>query len=238
MKPIIAVVGHTDLNKFNMPATSIPTAYTHAVEKAGGVPIILPFTPDLDILPAMAASVRGFLFTGGKDMDPDFFHQAPVPELGEMDTALDRFQLGVLDLAMTLKLPVLAICRGLQVVNVALGGNLFQDIYTQAPGPVRRHTQDVISFDNDHDITIVPGSRLHKMFGDRIPVNSRHHQAIDRLGKGLVITARASDGIIEAAEHQTLPMDLVQWHPELMLRKNDAMLPLFQSFVDTCQNLA
>ena len=234
MKPLIAVVGHTDLNKFNMPATSIPTAYIHAVEKAGGVPIILPFTPDPDILPAMAASVRGFLFTGGKDMDPAFFHQAPVPEIGEMDTALDRFQMGVLDLAMAGKLPVLAICRGLQVVNVALGGTLFQDIYTQVSGPVGRHTQDVISFDTDHEIDIVPGSRLHGMFGDRIPVNSRHHQAIDRLGKGLAITARSPDGIIEAAEHQTLPMDLVQWHPELMLQKNDAMLPLFKSFVDRC----
>ncbi len=234
MKPVIAVVGHTDLNKFNMPATSIPTAYTHAVEKAGGVPIILPFTPDLDILPAMAASVRGFLFTGGKDMDPAFFHQAPIRELGEMDTALDRFHLGVLELAMAEKLPVLAICRGLQVVNVALGGALFQDIYTQAPGPVRKHTQDVISFDTDHEIDIAPGSRLHAMFGDRIPVNSRHHQAIDRLGENLVITARAPDGIIEAAEHQTLPMDLVQWHPELMLQKNDDMLPLFKSFVDRC----
>ncbi len=238
MKPLIAVVGHTDLNKFNMPATSIPTAYTHAVEKAGGVPLILPFTPDLDILPAMAASVRGFLFTGGKDMDPAFFHQAPIPEIGEMDTALDRFQMGVLDLAMAEKMPVLAICRGLQVVNVALGGTLFQDIYTQVCGPLDRHTQEVISFDTDHEIDIVPGSRLHGMFGDRIPVNSRHHQAIDRLGEGLVITARSPDGIIEAAEHQTLPMDLVQWHPELMLQKNDAMLPLFKSFVDRCQYLA
>ena len=114
MKPVIAVVGHTDLNKFNMPATSIPTAYTHAVEKAGGVPLILPFTRNLDNLPAMTASARGVLFTGGKDMDPAFFHQAPVPELGEMDTALDRFQMGVLDLAMAEKLPVLAICRGLR----------------------------------------------------------------------------------------------------------------------------
>jgi len=238
MKPVIAVVGHTDLNKFNMPATSIPTAYTHAVEKAGGVPLILPFTRNLDNLPAMTASARGVLFTGGKDMDPAFFHQAPVPELGEMDTALDRFQIGVLDLAMAEKLPVLAICRGLQLVNVALGGTLFQDIYTLAPGPVLRHTQDVISFDTDHDIAIVSGSRLHGIFGDRIPVNSRHHQAVDRLGQGLVITARSPDGIIEAAEHQTLPMDLVQWHPELMLMKNDAMLPLFTSFVDRCRNPA
>lgn len=234
MKPIIAIVGHTDLNKFNMPATAIPTAYTQAVEKAGGVPIILPFTPDLDILPAMAGSAQGFLFAGGKDMDPAFFHQAPIPELGEMDTALDRFQMAVLSWAMAGKMPVLAICRGLQVVNVALGGTLFQDIATQAPGQVLKHTQDVISFDTDHEIKIEPGSRLHTIFGDRIPVNSRHHQAIDSLGEGLVITARAPDGIIEAAEHQTLPMDLVQWHPELMLQKNDVMLPLFKSFVERC----
>jgi putative glutamine amidotransferase len=234
MKPIIAVVGHTDLNKFNMPATSVPTAYTRAVEKAGGVPIILPFTADLDILPAMAGPAQGFLFTGGKDMDPSFFHQAPIPEMGEMDTALDRFQMAVLSVAIAGKLPVLAICRGLQVANVVLGGTLFQDIATLVPGQVLKHTQDVISFDTDHEIDIMPGSRLHAMFGDRIPVNSRHHQAIDSLGEGLVITARAPDGIIEAAEHQTLPMDLVQWHPELMLQKNDDMLPLFKALVDRC----
>ena len=237
MKPIIAVVGHTDLNKFNMPATAIPVAYSHAIEKAGGVPIVLPFTPDPDLLPAMTGPARGFLFTGGKDMDPAFFHQAPIPELGEMDAALDRFQMGVLNLAMARKLPVLGICRGLQLVNVALGGTLFQDIDTQAPGPVCKHTQDVISFDTDHDINIRPGSRLHAMFGPRIPVNSRHHQAIDAVGEGLVITARAPDGIIEAAEHATFPMDLVQWHPELMLLKNNAMLPLFKAFVDKCRNL-
>jgi putative glutamine amidotransferase len=238
MKPIIGIVGHTDLNKFNMPATSIPTAYTHAVEKAGGIPVILPFTPALDILPAMAGLVRGFLFTGGKDMDPGLYHQAPVPEMGQMDTALDRFQMAVLDLAMAGRRPVLAICRGLQVVNVSLGGSLFQDIETQTAGPVLKHTQDVISFDTDHDISIQQGSRLHDLFGTCIPVNSRHHQAIDTLGEGLVITARAPDGIIEAAEHKTLPMDLVQWHPELMLMKNNDMLPLFKDFVDRCRHLA
>lgn len=234
MKPLIAVIGHTDLNRFGSTTTSTPLAYTSSIEKAGGIPVIIPFTKDHSTLPAMMDFVQGFLFPGGIDIDPGFYNETPLNKLGSMDKALDRFQLAILKLAMEREKPILAICRGIQLVNVALGGTLFQDIPSQFEFSTLKHTQDTLSFDTDHSVDIEPGSRLHDLFGSRIQINSRHHQSIKILGKGLEITARAPDGVVEAAQHRSLPMDLVQWHPELMLQKNNDMLPLFQSFVTKC----
>ena len=234
MKPLIGVIANTDLNRFGMLTTTVPTAYTSAIEKAGGIPVILPFTRDTNLLACMADSVQGVLFPGGKDIDPQCYHETPAAELGKVDRSLDFFQMALLELAMADKKPVLAICRGIQLVNVALGGTLFQDISSRFDSGLR-HMQTTISFDTDHSVEIEPGSRLHDLFGPRMMVNSRHHQSIDELGKGLEITARAPDGVVEAAQHKVLPMDLVQWHPELMMQKNNDMLPLFQAFIDKCR---
>ncbi len=128
--------------------------------------------------------------------------------------------MAVLQEVMTLQKPVLAICRGIQLINVALGGSLFQDIPSQFPAAALKHMQNTLSYGVDHPVIIEPGTRLFDLFGPRIMVNSRHHQSIKAVGTDLIITARAPDGVIEAAQHKTLPMDLVQWHPELMLRQN------------------
>jgi len=234
MKPLIAVVAHTEINRFGVPANTISTAYTEAVEKAGGLAMILPFSQNQDNIRLAVESADGFLFTGGMDVDPAFYGEKGISALGPFDPDLDRFQMNVLEAVMACKKPVLAICRGIQLINVALGGSLFQDISSQFTTPTLKHMQEVLSFDADHPVIISPGSRLFDLFGPRIMVNSRHHQSIKALGRDLIITARAPDGVIEAARHNTLPMDLVQWHPELMLRKNDDMLCLFKSFIKQC----
>jgi putative glutamine amidotransferase len=235
MKPLIAVIGHTDVNSFGSPSTSTPLGYTSAIEKAGGAPVIIPFTGDHSVLPAVADLVQGFLFPGGLDIDPGFYNEPPSGMLGEVDKDLDLFQMAVLELAMERKKPLLAICRGTQLINVALGGTLFQDIPSQFEKSTLRHMQEKLSFDTDHVVDMEPGSRLHGLFGARMEINSRHHQSIKEPGQGLEITARAPDGVVEAAQHRTLPMDLVQWHPELMMQKNNDMLPLFKSFVERCK---
>ncbi|MFO7714897.1 gamma-glutamyl-gamma-aminobutyrate hydrolase family protein [Desulfosarcina sp.] len=232
MIPLIGMIAHTELNRFKMPATTMPLAYTAAIEKAGGLPVILPFSHAHDILPAIAGSVQGFLFPGGNDIDPSFYNETPVPELGAVNKDLDLFQMAVLKLAIAQEKPVLAICRGIQLVNVFLGGTLVQDIPSQIGDPFLTHLQD--DMDTDHPIDIEPGSRLHQLFGPHIVVNSRHHQSVKEPGKGFVVTARAPDGVIEAAEHKNLPIDMVQWHPERMLQKNDQMLPLFKAFIERC----
>jgi len=235
MKPLIGVIANTDVNRFGMPASTVPLAYTSSIEKAGGVPLVFPLTNDLSLLSTMADMVQGFLFPGGNDIDPSFYNEPPMDKLGEVNQSLDLFQMAVFKLSLAQKKPVLAICRGTQLANVALGGTLFQDIASQFDTPTLKHMQDTISFETDHDVEIESGSRLHELFGPHIRINSMHHQSIKTLGKDLVITARSKDGVIEAAQHRTLPMDLVQWHPELMMQKNNDMLPLFQSFVGKCR---
>ncbi len=232
MRPLIGVMAYTDINSFDMLTSAIPLAYTHSVEKAGGVPIILPFSELQDSLVPMTAPIQGLLIPGGKDIDPEFYHEKPLDQLGPVDNDLDRFQMAVLELAIRRKLPILGICRGAQLINVAMGGNLFQDILTQFETPALTHMHG--DSDTDHPIDIIPGSRLHALFGPHIHVNSHHHQSIKSIAPGLVITARAPDGVIEAAEHESLPIDLIQWHPERMMQKNDVMLPLFHAFVKKC----
>ncbi len=235
MPPLISIVAHTDFTKAGHYSLTIPTAYIDAIEKAGGIPHILPYTTRLDLLHRLASGVSGFIFPGGFDIDPSFFNESPIPELGRVDRELDIHQMAVFDLALKMNVPILGVCRGAQVINVALGGDLFQDIKVQADPPVLTHTQEKLHFGTDHGITITQGSRLYDLFGPEIQVNSRHHQSVRTPGKGLAVTARATDGVVEALEHDTLPIDLIQWHPELMLKTDDAMAPLFQSFIRRCQ---
>ncbi|MEH0021633.1 MAG: gamma-glutamyl-gamma-aminobutyrate hydrolase family protein [Desulfobacter sp.] len=234
MRPMIAIVAHTDLNRFNMPTVSVPNAYPQAIEQAGGIPYILPFTEDTDLLAEMAAPAKGFLFPGGFDLDPAYFNEAPLPGLGRVDKELDIYQLAALETAMEMNVPILGICRGAQLINVAMGGTLFQDIGSQFDTPVLDHMQKEIHFGTDHPVEIDPGSRLYQMFGPRIMINSRHHQSVKTPGKHLEITAKSPDGVVEALEHTSLPIDLVQWHPELMMLDNQVMAPLFDNFVAAC----
>ncbi len=235
MPPLIAIVAHTDTTRSGHYALTIPTAYIDAIEQTGGLPHILPYTANLELLPRLTQGVDGFIFPGGFDLDPSFFHETPVPQLGRVDRDLDIHQLAVFDLALKMKVPILGICRGAQVINVALGGSLYQDINTQADPPVLTHMQPELHFGTDHSVDLVPGSRLHRLFGAKTMVNSRHHQSVKTPGQGLDVTARSSDGIIEALEHQNLPIDLIQWHPELMLKTDRAMAPLFDAFLEKCR---
>jgi len=235
MPPLIAIIAHTDENRFKMPAVNIPTSYVKAIEHAGGIPYILPIVEDLSLLAAMAAHANGFLFPGGFDLDPAYFNETPLPGLGRVDKDLDEFQLAAFGLAVKMEVPVLGICRGAQVINVALGGSLFQDIPSQFDTPVLDHTQKEIHLGTDHSVTIEPGSRLYELFGPKLEVNSRHHQSIKDLGKNLKPTAVSLDGVIEAAEHTDLPIDLIQWHPELMMLGSRIMAPLFKSFIERCK---
>lgn len=231
MKSRIAIIASKDSNRFGMPASAVLQTYSDAVLKAGGLPFIVPVTEELVTVPAMVDGANGFLFIGGMDIDPALYGESPHAALGNVDAALDRFQLAAVNVALARRRPTLAICRGCQIVNVALGGTLFQDIPAQIGPTALKHTQDTLHTGDDHAVELTPGSRLHRLFGPAQRVNSRHHQSIKTPGRGLRITARAPDGVIEGAQHESLPLDLVQWHPELMLRKDDRMLPLFRHLI-------
>lgn len=235
MKPAIAIVCYTDINRYGNMSHILPLAYSEAIETAGGIPYILPFTKRLDLLPEMLEPAKGALFTGGIDVAPSLYREDRKTCCGATDRQLDAYQLQAFRVAINKNLPVLAICRGAQLVNVALGGTLYQDIFSELPGPLHKHAGEDLTLGDDHQVTITAGSLLHTLFGDTVLTNSRHHQAIKKPADCLRVTASSSDGIIEALEHTELPVNLVQWHPEMMTSDKDSpMLPLFLAFTRQC----
>lgn len=236
MPVFIAIAANTEQNKDGRSITSVPVTYSRCIQQVNAVPVILPPAEDEQTAALMLSRVDGLVLPGGMDMDARFFNQQMHPACRASGLELDTFQITLVNLAVERKMPILGICRGAQVVNVALGGSLVQDIPSRMPDSQIDHRQQVLSYDTDHDVRFDPGSRLYGLFGESIRINSRHHQSIDAPGRGIRITAWAPDGVVEGAEHESLPIDLVQWHPELLMQKSDAMLPLFDGFVRNCKD--
>jgi putative glutamine amidotransferase len=176
--------------------------------------------------------VKGLILSGGPDVNPRRFGEEPLAGLGEVDEALDRMELMAVRLAIDKNLPVLGICRGIQVLNVALGGTLYQDIASQMPESLC-HTPKADKAVNTHSVRIEPGNQLHKLVGQReIWVNGKHHQAVKDLASGLVATAHAKDGVVEAVELPGKRFVLgLQWHPEGTWREDLYSQKLFAAFV-------
>ena len=196
--------------------SGVNSAYVRAVLRAGGIPLILVPLIGVEYNGPILDAIDGLLLTGGEDVDPAFYGHEPHPALESVDQVRDAFELALFHDAWARRMPVLAICRGIQLVNVALGGSLWQDIPAERPGALL-HRQPDGRDARTHDVNIAPGSRLAMALGTtRCEVNSFHHQSIRDLAPGLVITARAPDGEIEGVE--TTPPDpwllAVQWHPE------------------------
>lgn len=205
--------------------------YVDAVEKAGGIPLLLPPLEDGEASGRFAALCDGFLFSGGIDVNPALYGRAPHAALGQVNTHWDRAELSLLRRILDTDKPVLAVCRGHQLLNVACGGTLYQDL-SEMPHPVSRHSQLANRADRIHTVRIVPGSVLGDIFGEGLFVNSFHHQTLWELGKGLRVTARSDDGVVEAVEMEGKAFVVgVQWHPEMLLTGSDDMLPLFERFV-------
>ena len=192
---------------------TLNTTYVRALEAAGLVPLAVPTILAPDRAAAALGGVRGLVLTGGEDVEPARYGAAPHPRLGEVDPARDAAELALIAAARARRLPILAICRGIQILNVALGGTLYQDLDSERPGPVP-HAGET----SHHAVRVEPGSLLERTLGARsATVNSRHHQAIRDLAPGLRAVAWAEDGVIEGAElaDASAPWTLaVQWHPE------------------------
>jgi len=213
---------------------SVGETYTRAIQRAGGVPLIIPpLTQEAD-WPRLLDGLDALLLSGGEDIDPQAYGQALEPWTGRVDLERDTAELGLVRAWVTSRKPLLAICRGHQLLNIALGGTLYQDIMAHIPNaldhayvPGRPMEQLV------HPVDVVAESRLAAVLGDtRFAVNSAHHQAIDEPGTGLVVVALAPDHVIEAIELPDHPFCLgVQWHPEAMVKQLDTMVPLFNAFV-------
>jgi putative glutamine amidotransferase len=224
-RPLIGVTAEfaeIDIHDTRMPAYVGTTPYVRAVRKAGGVPVILPITTDPEAAALMADRVDGVVISGGLDIDPGAYGQEPVEEVSETQVDRDSFEFELIRALVERNLPTLAICRGIQSVNVALGGGLVQHI--------DGHMRNDLYNDTAHHALIEADSRLASVVGTTtLEVNSLHHQVVDDLADGCVVIARDDDGNIEALAVDGADRVLaVQWHPEL-LRHRAPHLALFQA---------
>ncbi len=205
--------------------------YQQALTAAGAVGIPLPAAVEPPSIDKLLEGLSGLLFSGGGDVDPRSFGEPAGPGLRDVDADRDECELSLARAAVQRGLPFLAVCRGLQVVNVALGGSLIQDLPRDLPGSLVHESQDGTST-AVHPVEVGPDSRLREILGrSRLTTNSEHHQAVRRLGQGLAATARTSDGVVEALEIPGHPFAIaVQWHPERMVDE-PAMQALFRALV-------
>lgn len=218
----------------------ISSDYIEAVAAAGGLPVLIPFiggTGGEDPAPADAAAVcavaDGLILTGGPDVDPLHYGQEPLPRLGRISPARDALELSLARHAIEHRVPLLGICRGMQVMNVARGGTLYQDIRSTIHDPVQ-HRVRAPRWYGAHTVAVDEGTLLARLVGaGEVRVNSFHHQAVDEAAPGMAVTARAADGIAEAIELPGHPFALgVQWHPEAMWDRDERWLALFRGLVE------
>mgnify|MGYP000903447230 CR=1 FL=1 len=231
-KPLIGVVcGHQhDPERYYVNAP-----YIEALKRAEGIPVLIPSLPKemlLEVLPRF----DGILLPGGIDVDPIRFGEQPHPKCGQVDPVWDELDLTAAGWAMENQVPIFAICRGVQALNVAAGGTLIQDIPSHVKDPIK-HQQEAPRWYATHDVSVLPGSLLASLVGGRsLRVNSFHHQAVRRVGNGLRVAASAPDGVIEAVEGTSASFVLgVQWHPELMIDHYPTAQKLFDQFVQAAR---
>lgn len=206
-----------------------------AIEWAGGTPFILPY---IDAVEVIAAQIDGLYVTGGNDIDPAYYGEQPMEGLGRLDPTRDQFEVALIQAMLTLGKPVLGVCRGAQILNVVLGGTMYQDIASQVTNATIQHRQQAPAGHPFHDVEITKDSLLFRITGETsIRVNSRHHQANKEPGEGLVFSGFSSDGIVEAVESTTHPFVLgVQWHPEDLLQDGVDVVSgkIYTSFIQAC----
>ncbi len=209
----------------------VNTANIQAVIQSGGTPILIPYQPKEHIY-RILQGLDGLLIPGGNDVDPNRYGENPIVECGEIDPHWDELDLWATGFALERNLPILAICRGCQVLNVALGGTLLQDIPSQVKNPLK-HAQKAPRWYATHDISVQSASLLGNIWGNGpTKVNSYHHQSIAKVGKGLRIVATAPDGIIEAVESTEHRFVLgLQWHPEHMIDHYPVASRIFEHFI-------
>ncbi|MGJ8455192.1 gamma-glutamyl-gamma-aminobutyrate hydrolase family protein [Pseudothermotoga sp. U03pept] len=232
MKPTVGITCSVDENSSKLNET-----YYKAVEKAGALPFMIPLYADKQNLQRLAEILDGIIFSGGFDLDPKWYDEQPRRGLGTITPSRDEQEIELCKVFFRIKKPIFGICRGIQLINVALGGSLYQDIYSECENTLK-HSQDAPDFYPTHKIYLQKDSFLQKLFGkDELSVNSFHHQAVKKVSPLLKAVAHAQDKIVEAIERVDDEAFIlaVQWHPERMVESFPEQLKLFEAFVESCR---
>lgn len=209
--------------------------YVYAVEEANAVPVFIPFCRNMDHLTPLLERLDGILISGGHDIDPNIYGKRPMPYCGRIVPERDAYDLAVARYAYEHKKPILGICRGIQILNVLMGGTIYQDMQKEgwnehAPmGDIGPRNYPV------HEVNFTPGSILHRVYGNSTRTNSFHHQAVHELGRNVTVTGRCEDGIVEGLEVSGGSAFTVgvQWHPEMMFDETEQK-QLFRMFAEAC----
>ena len=232
MKPIIGIVPMLDEKRDSL--WMVPD-YMDGIKEVGGIPVIFPLTDDKETIKQLLNTVQGILIPGGHDVNPKRYGETPIEECGDICDELDRMEKEILLQGLEMDIPILGICRGIQFINVCLGGSLYQDLPTQRISCVNHH--QIPPYDVPvHEVRINEDSGLFRLLSNKsIQVNSYHHQAIKQMAKGLKCMAESEDGLTEAVE---IPgkkfVWAVQWHPESSFRKDENSRKILEEFVRNC----
>lgn len=206
--------------------------YVDAVIRAGGVPLIIPFSTDKEVIISQAQLIDGLILSGGHDISPYNYGQEPSQKIGETFPERDTYEMILLEESKKRNIPILGICRGFQLINVAAGGTLYQDL-SLIPGNILKHNQVSNPTLKTHKVEIKENSFISSIFGKETMVNSFHHQVIDKVANDFIVVAKASDGVVEAIEHKTYKfLVAVQWHPEMLAVNCEKARELFSKFVE------
>ena len=231
MRPVIGMLSVVN----DECVTSVVPTYAAAIEAAGGLPLLLPYVTAEATFEEFAALCDGFLFAGGADIDPKHYGEQPKPTCGAIQPYRDEVELRAFEKAFATGKPIVGVCRGLQLINVALGGTLYQDIPSEIKTDVR-HQQLEDRFAPSHEVNVHPATPLFDLVGvERLCANSFHHQSIKTLGKGLAISATADDGVVEAVYWKgERYLRAYQWHPE-RLKQSEKNKLVFDEFIAVCK---
>jgi putative glutamine amidotransferase len=235
-RPLIGVPTGREKSQrfFGLPLYIMNQTYVRVLENLGALPVMIPLQMSEQTLRGIFERLDGLFLPGGEDMDPSTYGQERHPQLGAPDKERDRTELLLTRWALEAGMPLLGVCRGIQVINVVCGGTLYQDLHSQRDD-LAKHDYFPPTFERfriSHQVTIEPDSRLARALGTMHEVNSMHHQGIERLGQGLRIVARAEDGLPEAVEVPPLPFAVgVQWHPEELAKTDQLSGSLFAEFL-------
>jgi len=235
-QPLIGITGGLIRKNSGSLVCQVGQAYITSIQKAGGIPMMIPVGVAIQSLDSLLSRLDGVMFTGGSDINPQRFTAQMHPRVYGVSTERDALEFALIEKIMAGDKPMLAICRGIQVLNVACGGELYLDIQDQMPNALKHDWFPGFPRDKlAHTVSLTPGSQLNEIFGvDEIQVNSLHHQGISQIGKGLSATAYAPDGLVEGLEVIGMAFALgVQWHPE-SLPDDPGQQRLFQAFIEAC----